>query len=62
MPLVLRKQESYYLFGGACFLSILYLPKLVMGLTDYPGFLDIVRGSIWKDVGKKYALEEFEIW
>ncbi|KAJ9151264.1 HET-domain-containing protein [Pleurostoma richardsiae] len=61
IPMVLRRREGDgYLFVGMCWLID---SRITPGRfeTD-PGFSDIMRGSIWDDVGRTRVVEMFEVY
>lgn len=61
LPLVIRKDGDFYLFVGACLLIDSELADEPDIQTD-PGFSDIMRGSVCKDIGKSSRLDEFLIY
>lgn len=60
-PLVLRRFRDYYLFVGVCWLIDSQIRERATFSAEDPGFSDIMRGSVWDEVGKSRQEEQFHI-
>lgn len=65
VPLVLRRDGEGYLFVGMCWLITSRILTRVRGgspgFDTDPGFEEIMRGGIWREVGAAGRLEKFRI-